>query len=119
MTLRHIINNDVTTFINKERREARKFQPPSTQDQTRPSFCAAATSNVGKLKNGRTRNSLERSSYNHKCLATDERVSLRDVQSQTKHTQIHYGIKTFSEVLSPMTRFHFCIPCLVWMKLIL
>jgi len=51
MTPRHIINNDVTTFINKERSEARKLQPTCTQDQTRHSFCAAAAaSNVGKLK---------------------------------------------------------------------
>ena len=86
----------------QERREARKFQPPSTQDQTRPSFCAAAAaaaSNVGKLKKGRTPNSLQRFSYTLECLATDERVSLRGVQLQTQHTQIH--LLTYSMVQSP------------------
>jgi hypothetical protein len=98
MTLRHI-TNDVTTFINKERWEDRKFQPPCTQDQNRRSFCAAAASaasNIGKQKKGRTPNSLERFSCNLECLATDERVSLRGLKSQTKRTKIHYGIKTLS-----------------------
>jgi len=38
MTLRHIINNDVTTFLNKERREARKFQPHVLQTKPDPVF---------------------------------------------------------------------------------
>jgi len=96
MTLCHITNNDVTTFINKERRETRKLQPPCTQDQTRPSFCAAAAaSNVGKLKKGRTPNSLERFTYNLECLATDEIVSSHKRSTHKSFTVPKHFLKSF------------------------
>lgn len=78
--LRHIINNDVITFLNRI-----GGNPGSSSHCVHPVFAAAA-GNVGKFKNGGTLNSLEGVSYILECLSTDETVSLRGVQSQTKHT---------------------------------
>lgn len=53
---------------------------------------------------------MERVSYILDCLDRRKSIALRCQVTNEAHTELHYGTKTLSLVLSLMARFHFFTP---------